>query len=225
MLQMMLLNQLQMLRSIYKLIGLLKGASRFLQKCLTPEDDKESNKDVNSSYFYELCSSSSKNTSFGSKNWPSVYLASTPQQAAELGLNFPSVDEVTGTSGKALLVGGNDNEGVSTEAQICAIIEVLGIEKRNEVLVALYMVRTDVSHSFRQFALHVWKTIVVNTPKTLKEIMSVLMNTLMGSLASSSSERQQVAGRSLGELVRKLRERVLPLVIPILSKGLKDPEF
>jgi len=27
----------------------------------------------------------------------------------------------------------------------------------------------------------------------------------------------------LGELVRKLGERVLPLIIPILSQGLKDP--
>ena len=34
----------------------------------------------------------------------------------------------------------------------------------------------------------------------------------------------KVAGRSLGELVRKLGERVLPLIIPILSKGLKDPD-
>ena len=31
----------------------------------------------------------------------------------------------------------------------------------------------------------------------------------------------QVAGRSLGELVRKLGERVLPSIIPILSQGLK----
>ncbi|KAI8013381.1 Protein ILITYHIA [Camellia lanceoleosa] len=53
--------------------------------------------------------------------------------------------------------------------------------------------------------------------------MPVLMNTLITSLASSSSERRQVAGRSLGELVRKLGERVLPLIIPILSRGLKDP--
>lgn len=79
--------------------------------------------------------------------------------------------------------------------------------------------------------------------------MPVLMNTLISSLASASSERRQVcssllkslatlnlyeseliirvvnwqvAGRSLGELVRKLGERVLPLIIPILSKGLKD---
>jgi hypothetical protein len=33
----------------------------------------------------------------------------------------------------------------------------------------------------------------------------------------------QVAGRALGELVRKLGERVLPSIIPILSRGVKDP--
>ncbi|CAN6460506.1 unnamed protein product [Victoria cruziana] len=131
--------------------------------------------------------------------------------------------KVAGTSGKAVLEGGSDDEGSSTEAHGRAIIEVLGREKRNEVLAAVYMVRTDVSLSVRQAALHVWKTIVANTPKTLKEIMPVLMNTLISSLASASSERRQVAGRSLGELVRKLGERVLPMIIPILSQGLKDP--
>ncbi|CAI9090959.1 OLC1v1025859C1 [Oldenlandia corymbosa var. corymbosa] len=132
--------------------------------------------------------------------------------------------KVAGTSGKALLEGGSDDEGASTEAHGRAIIEVLGRDKRNEVLAALYMVRTDVSLTVRQAALHVWKTIVANTPKTLKEIMPVLMNTLISSLASSSSERRQVAGRSLGELVRKLGERVLPLIIPILSQGLNDQD-
>lgn len=34
----------------------------------------------------------------------------------------------------------------------------------------------------------------------------------------------KVAGRSLGELVRKLGERVLPLIIPILSQGLSDSD-
>nr|CAD1820930.1 unnamed protein product [Ananas comosus var. bracteatus] len=131
--------------------------------------------------------------------------------------------KVAGTSGKALLEGGSDDEGASTEAHGRAIIEVLGRDKRNEVLAAVYMVRTDVSLSVRQAALHVWKTIVANTPKTLKEIMPVLMNTLISSLASPSLERRQVAGRSLGELVRKLGDRVLPSIIPILSRGLKDP--
>ncbi|MQL85382.1 hypothetical protein Taro_017909, partial [Colocasia esculenta] len=132
--------------------------------------------------------------------------------------------KVAGTSGKAILEGGSDDEGSSTEAHGRAIIEVLGRDKRNEVLAAVYMIRSDVSLSVRQAALHVWKTIVANTPKTLKEIMPVLMNTLISSLASSSSERRQVAGRSLGELVRKLGERVLPSIIPILSQGLKDSD-
>lgn len=66
-------------------------------------------------------------------------------------LNFCfHVPQVAGTSGKAILEGGSDDEGASTEAQGRAIIEVLGREKRNEVLAAVYMVRTDVSLSVRQ---------------------------------------------------------------------------
>lgn len=133
--------------------------------------------------------------------------------------------KVAGTSGKVQLQGGSDDEGASTEAHGRAIIEVLGREKRNEVLAAVYMVRSDVSLSVRQAALHVWKTVVVNTPRTLKEIMPLLMRTLIASLASASVERRQVAGRSLGELVRKLGERVLPSIIPILRKGLEDENW
>lgn len=57
---------------------------------------------------------------------------------------------MAGTSGKAILEGGSDDEGASTEAQGRAIIEVLGREKRNEVLAAIYMVRSDVSLTVRQ---------------------------------------------------------------------------
>lgn len=130
--------------------------------------------------------------------------------------------KVAGTSGKVVLEGGSDDEGASTEAHGRAIVDVLGRDRRNEVLAAVYMVRSDVSLTVRQAALHVWKTVVANTPKTLKEIMPVLMSTLIASLASTSSERRQVAGRSLGELVRKLGDRVLPSIIPILAQGLED---
>eukprot|EP00250_Pteridium_aquilinum_P013931 c21667_g1_i1 orf=228-8111(+) len=129
--------------------------------------------------------------------------------------------KVAGTSGKVVLEGGSDDEGASTEAHGRAIVDVLGKDRRNEVLAAVYMVRSDVSLTVRQAALHVWKTVVANTPKTLKEIMPVLMSTLIASLASTSLERRQVAGRSLGELVRKLSGRVLPSIIPILAEGLR----
>ncbi|CAI7810608.1 unnamed protein product [Closterium sp. NIES-54] len=131
--------------------------------------------------------------------------------------------KVAGTSGKVVLEGGSDDEGASTEAQGRAILDVLGLDRRNEVLAAVYIVRSDVSLSVRQSAVHVWKTIVANTPRTLKEIMPTLMRLLIDSLGSPSFERRQMASRAIGELVRKLGERVLPSVVPILSAGLKDP--
>eukprot|EP00898_Chlorokybus_atmophyticus_P007528 jgi/Chlat1/7777/Chrsp66S07244 len=130
---------------------------------------------------------------------------------------------VAGTSGKAMVEGhGSDDEGASTEAQGRAILLALGRDKRDEVLAALYTCRSDVSLVVRQSALHVWKTIVANTPRTLKEILPTLMKMMIDSLGSSSSERRLMAGRALGELVRKLGERVLPAIIPILQKDLQD---
>lgn len=56
--------------------------------------------------FNKMCSdkSSLEDITFGSKHWASIYLASTPQQAAELGLKFPGVDEVSMTSLESCLV-------------------------------------------------------------------------------------------------------------------------
>lgn len=58
--------------------------------------------------------------------------------------------KVAGTSGKVVIDGGSDDEGASTEAHGRAIITVLGQEKRNEVLAAVYMIRSDVTLPVRQ---------------------------------------------------------------------------
>ncbi|KAI3470412.1 hypothetical protein Pfo_027075 [Paulownia fortunei] len=76
-----------------------EGASGFLGKkiaiCESSVAVNES-MDVDWDSFNKMCSerSSLDDITFGSKHWASVYLASTPQQAAELGLKFPGVDEV-----------------------------------------------------------------------------------------------------------------------------------
>ncbi|XP_035548930.1 protein CHROMATIN REMODELING 20 isoform X2 [Juglans regia] len=76
-----------------------EGASGFLQKKLANDGSKDGvteNPEVDWSSLNKIFSDgvSDHDTSFGSKHWASVYLASTPQQAAVMGLNFSGVDEV-----------------------------------------------------------------------------------------------------------------------------------
>ncbi|KAF9438265.1 translational activator of GCN4 [Entomortierella beljakovae] len=104
------------------------------------------------------------------------------------------------------------------------LIEVLGRERRDRVLSALYMVRADNSAIVRQASLTVWKSLVTNTPRTLREILATIMTMIIRNLASTSYDRRMVAARTLGDLVRKLGEAVLSEIIPILEAGLESTE-
>ncbi|KAJ1490634.1 armadillo-type protein, partial [Baffinella frigidus] len=94
---------------------------------------------------------------------------------------------------------------------------VLGEELRNKLFAAVYMLRSDVNQS-------VWKSVVQSQARTLRTILDTLMGTLISCLSSPSPEKQAVAGKSMGEMVAKLGDRVLYDVIPILQKGLASDE-
>ncbi|XP_029653142.1 eIF-2-alpha kinase activator GCN1 [Octopus sinensis] len=128
--------------------------------------------------------------------------------------------KVSGVSGKMSTETANEDDNFGTETSQKAVLRVFGKGRRNRVLAGLYMGRSDTALLVRQSALHVWKIIVSNTPRTLREILPVLFSLLLGCLASTSYDKRQVAARTLGDLVRKLGERVLPEIIPILEKGL-----
>ena len=133
--------------------------------------------------------------------------------------------KVVGTSGRARADGaGSDDEGASTDDHGRAITAALGADRRAEVLGLLYLCRSDVAGGVRSAALHVWKTVVANTPRTVGEVMPALMAACISALASSSDDRASSAGRCLGELVRKLGERALRQVAPILASGLSDAD-
>ena len=134
--------------------------------------------------------------------------------------------KISGVSGKMTTASASDDDNFGTEQGQKIISDMLGTDRRNRVLAGLYMGRSDVALMVRQSALHVWKVIVTNTPKTLREILPTLFNLLLGCLASANYDKRQVAARTLGDLVRKLGERVLPEIIPILEAGLDsdDPD-
>jgi len=74
-----------------------EGASGFLQKKLCDETQEPVKNEAEGDWdmFNKIVSDGSGiDATFGSKHWASVYLASTPQQAALMGLKFPGVDEV-----------------------------------------------------------------------------------------------------------------------------------
>ena len=115
-----------------------------------------------------------------------------------------------------------DLAGVSSGGKVTATLRAnIGEKNANDVLAALYIVRSDVSMAVRQSALQVWKSVVSNTPRTLVEIIPILIQQLISKLSAESTELRVVAGKSLGELVRKMGDRVLPVVVPHLRKQLK----
>ncbi|VDK33085.1 unnamed protein product [Taenia asiatica] len=132
--------------------------------------------------------------------------------------------KLSGVSGKGTTKTANEDDTFGTDVASEKILKALGEERRNRVLARLHIARSDPTYAVRNAASHIWKIVVVNTPRTLRELMPVLVQQLLASLGSTLREHQQVAGRALGDLVRKLGERVLPEVIPHLEEGLNSPD-
>lgn len=123
---------------------------------------------------------------------------------------------LTGISGKTEA---EDMEENAMEAGQ-SLLEVLGEEKRNRVLSALYICRCDTSGLVRTAAVNVWKALV-SSPKTLRELIPTLTQLLIRRLASSNMEQKVIAGNALGELIRKAGEGVLATLLPTLEEGLQ----
>lgn len=127
---------------------------------------------------------------------------------------------ITGISGKTFADISDITEGKTEEV----VKEVLGLNTRDRVLSGIYMCRCDISSEVKHAAMHIWKMLITNTAKTIREILPTMFNILLGSLASKNDEEQQMAARTMADVVKKLGERVLPEVVPILEDGLKSPK-
>lgn len=130
---------------------------------------------------------------------------------------------IGGTKAVGLADGNDDDAGPGRGASRAelAINTVLGPKRRARILASLYVIRSDTSAVVRQSALQVWKTIVPNTPRVLREVLPTLIELLIAALASNNLDKRTVAGRALGDIVRKLGDQILPEIVPCLRHELR----
>ncbi|CDZ97184.1 Protein containing adaptin N-terminal region [Phaffia rhodozyma] len=131
---------------------------------------------------------------------------------------------LTGISGKAEI---EEEEGVDTgvaDSSRKVLLEVLGQEKRDRVLSALYVVRQDAVGAVRTGSVHIWKALVQNTPKTLREILPSVINMVISLLSSPGDEQKETASRTLAELCKKNGERIMAEMVPILRSSVSSPD-
>lgn len=130
---------------------------------------------------------------------------------------------ITGISGKAEIEEEDDGrDSGAVDASRKVLLDILGKEKRDHVLSALYIVRQDAVNAVRTGSLHIWKALVQNTPRTLREILPSVINQVIALLASPGEEQRETASRTLGELCKKNGERILMEMIPILKASVSS---
>eukprot|EP00038_Savillea_parva_P019291 m.27053 g.27053 ORF g.27053 m.27053 type:complete len:2638 (-) comp4371_c0_seq1:195-8108(-) len=130
---------------------------------------------------------------------------------------------VSGITGKQTTVGDED-ESFGTEESEKFIIEALGRDRRNRVLAGIFLARQDASYQVRTAAAHVWKVVVPHTVRTLREVLPALIALLLSSLGDDTGERRITAAKTLSEVLRKLGERILPQIFPILERNAQADE-
>jgi hypothetical protein len=123
---------------------------------------------------------------------------------------------LTGISGKSEA---EEEEEEATQAGQ-SLLEVLGEERRDKVLSALFICRCDTSGLVKSAAMGVWKALVAS-PKTLKEMVPTLSQLIIRRLGSSNMEQKVIASNALGDLIKKAGESVLSTLLPLLEEGLQ----
>ena len=130
--------------------------------------------------------------------------------------------KVSGISSRADDEEGEEDNAVATEAQRAALVQVLGQSRRDRVFAYLYVVRFDSFAMVRSSAINVWKALISNSPKTLKEILPSLTNCIITGLATRDSDQRLIYIETLGDLMRRLGTELLQQLLPSFEAGLQS---
>ncbi|KAI0827665.1 ARM repeat-containing protein [Trametes gibbosa] len=125
--------------------------------------------------------------------------------------------KVSGISGKAEIEEEEEIvETVMAESSRKALVDVLGLERRDRILAALYLARQDAVNVVRQSSVHIWKALVHNTPRTVREILPELTTQIIILLTGDELDQQETAARTVTDLCRKSGEKMLSELVTIL---------
>lgn len=125
--------------------------------------------------------------------------------------------QLTGVTGKAELA---EEDAIIYGDVNKTLVDVLGVERRDRIFASIFMCRTDTSYQVRTAAIEVWKSLVSNTPRMVKDILPTLTQTIIRRLASIDEEQRTIAAQALGELVRRVGSTSLSRLLPTLEEGM-----
>lgn len=124
--------------------------------------------------------------------------------------------KISGISGKQELA-----DDISLSKNVAkAFNDVLGTDRRNNILSSLFVCRSDVSGGVRATASNIWKALVANTPKTIKEIMPTLINIIVRRLASPDDIQRNIVAATLGDMIRRVGGNALSQILPTLQEAM-----
>ena len=103
-----------------------------------------------------------------------VLLTRNSSQQSSITLVGELLFKITGISGKNEIEEDGTTDVVIAESSKRALVEVLGRERRDRILSALFIARQDAVNVVRQSSIHIWKALVHNTPKTGQSFVRIL---------------------------------------------------
>jgi hypothetical protein len=94
----------------------------------------------------------------------------------------------------------------------------LGEERFSRTMATVFCLRQDPAFNVRDAAASTWKAIIVNTAKTIRELLTMIIDLVIRALSTDGEDQREIASRTLGELTRKLGGSVLESIVPLLQE-------
>lgn len=104
--------------------------------------------------------------------------------------------------------------------QIEKLDKVLGTQRRRKIFTLLFIAnRGDVNTTVRSSASAIWKALIANTPKNIRELLPLIIEELVDELSMNAEDLHERACETLTDLILRLGDQLMPELLPLLEKS------